>query len=227
MTQATPQEATLGIAGRGLNGPLVTSELPLYYVSLFGGWSDLSDLAITNDSGRTDLNSQNGLGLGAAFGQILGRNLRSELEFSYRNHDVDNLFLTDFGTGQQTINGAGDVESYAGMLNLYWEFTGLCGGAFTPYIGGGVGAVNVSADLRLDGGQNAFADGEDSSFAYQYIVGLNYKVRSYSDLFVEYRHFAADSLRLDTSLPAGSLLEGDGELNYQSNNIFFGMRLKF
>lgn len=219
--------STLGISGRSLSNPLMPSGVPLYYVSLFGGWSDLSDLEIVSDAGSINLNGQNGLGLGAAFGQIQGKNLRSELEFSYRNHDVENLFLSDLGSGRETINGVGDIESYAGMLNLYWEFVDLCGGSLSPYIGAGVGAVNVSADMRLSGGQDALSDGEDSSFAYQYIVGVNYKVRPYSDLFVEYRHFAADSLRLDTNLPAGSLLDGDGELNYQTNNIFFGMRLKF
>ena len=223
----TQDDSTLGIDGRSLNAPLVPSGIPLYYVSLFGGWSDLSDLAVSDSSGRIDLTSQNGLGLGFAFGQILGKNLRSELEFSYRSHDVGDLLLSDFGAGRQTIGGNGDVESYAGMLNLYWEFSGLCDGLLTPYIGGGVGAANVSADLRLDGGQTAFTDGEDSSFAYQYIVGMNFKVRSYSDLFVEYRHFAADGLRLDANLPPSSLIDGDGQLNYQSNNIFFGMRMKF
>ena len=219
--------ATLGITGRSLNNSLMPSGVPLYYVSLFGGWSSLSDLEIVNDAGRINLDSQDGLGLGFAFGQIQGKNLRSELEFSYRNQDLDDLFLSDFGTGRETIDGVGDIESYAGMLNLYWEFVDLCDGRLSPYIGAGVGAVNVSADMRLDGGLDAFNDGEDSSFAYQYIVGVNYKVRTYSDFFVEYRHFAADSLRFDTSLPAGSLLDGDGELNYQTNNIFFGMRLKF
>ena len=219
--------ATLGINGRSLNNSLMPSGVPLYYVSLFGGVSDLSDLEIVNESGQINLDSQSGLGLGFAFGQIQGKNLRSELEFSYRNHDVDDLFLSDFAGGRERLEGVGDIESYAGMLNLYWEFVDLCGGRLSPYIGAGVGAVNVSADMRLDGGLDAFNDGEDSSFAYQYIVGVNYKVRTYSDFFVEYRHFAADSLRFDTSLPAGSILNGDGELNYQTNNIFFGMRLKF
>ena len=219
--------ATLGIGGRSLNNPLMPSGVPLYYVSLFGGYSNLSDLEIVNDAGRINLDAQDGLGLGFAFGQIQGKNLRSELEFSYRNHDVEDLFLSDFGTGRERLEGVGDIESYAGMLNLYWEFVDLCSGRLSPYVGAGVGAVNVSADMRLDGGLDAFNDGEDSSFAYQYIVGVNYKVRTYSDFFVEYRHFAADSLRFDTSLPAGSLLDGDGELNYQTNNIFFGMRLKF
>ena len=217
----------LGITGRSLNNPLMPSGVPLYYVSLFGGLSDLSDLEIVNDDGRINLDSQNGVGLGFAIGQIQGKNLRSELEFSYRNQDIDDLFLSDFAGGRERIDGVGDIESYAGMLNIYWEFVDLCSGRLSPYIGAGVGAVNVSADMRLDGGIDAFNDGEDSSFAYQYIVGVNYKVRTYSDFFVEYRHFAADSLRFDTSLPAGSLLNGDGELNYQTNNIFFGMRLKF
>ena len=219
--------ATLGITGRALNNSLMPSGVPLYYVSLFGGYTGIDDLAIENEAGRIDIGSQDGVGLGFAFGQIQGKNLRSELEFSYRNNDIDDLFLTDFGTGRETLGGVGDIESYAGMLNLYWEFVDLCQGRLKPYIGAGVGAVNVSADLRLDGGMDAFTDNDDSSFAYQYMVGVNYKVRTYSDFFVEYRYFAADSIRFDTTLPAGSLLDGDGELNYETNNIFFGMRLKF
>ena len=217
----------LNICRRGPNSILTPSGVPLYYFSLFGGWSDLSDLEIVNEEGAINIDSSNGVGLGAAFGQIQGRNLRSEFEFSYRNHDLEDLFLLDFAGGSENITGVGDIQSFAGMFNVYWEFVDLLGGRVAPYIGAGIGAVNVSADLRLDGGADAFNDGEDSSFAYQYIVGLNYKLREYSDLFIEYRHFAADSLRLDTSLPDGSLLNGDGELNYQTNNIFFGMRLKF
>jgi|GEM_PF-2419795 len=217
----------LGLCRRSSENSVLSSGVPLYYVSIFGGWSDLSDLEIEDEDGRVNLLSANGSGFGAAIGQIQGRNLRSELEVSYRNHDIEDLLLTDFGSGSQRLEGVGDIESFAGMLNIYWEFVDLFDGPLSPYIGAGAGAVNVSADMRLDGGQDAFTDGEDSSFAYQYIVGMNYKLQSYSDLFIEYRHFAADSLRLDSNLPAGSLVDGDGELNYQTNNIFFGMRLKF
>ncbi len=226
---AAPRACGLGlnVCRRGSNSILTPTGVPLYYFSLFGGWSDLSDLEIVNEEGTINLDGRNGVGLGAAFGQIQGRNLRSELEFSYRSHDIEDLFLSDFAGGNETIEGVGDIESFAGMMNVYWEFVDLLGGRVAPYIGAGIGAVNVTADMRLNGGTDAFRDGEDSSFAYQYMVGLNYKLREYSDLFIEYRHFAADSLRFDASLPAGSLLNGDGELNYQSNNIFFGMRLKF
>ena len=217
----------LNLCRRGPNSILTPTGVPLYYFSLFGGWSDLSDLEIANEQGTINLDGRNGVGLGAAFGQIQGRNLRSELELSYRSHDIEDLLLRDFTGGAESIEGVGDIESFAGMINVYWEFVDLLGGRVAPYIGAGIGAVNVTADMRLNGGTDAFRDGEDSSFAYQYIVGLNYKLREYSDLFIEYRHFAADSLRFDASLPAGSLLNGDGELNYQSNNIFFGMRLKF
>lgn len=211
----------------GDNSIFSPAGVPLYYFSLFGGWSDLSDLEIVNGDGTINLDSRNGVGLGGAFGQIQGRNLRSELEFSYRSHDIEDLLLRDFAGGSETLTGIGDIQSYAGMLNVYWEFVDLLGGRIAPYIGAGIGAVNVNAETRLDGGTDAFADGEDSSFAYQYIAGLNFKVRQYSDLFIEYRHFAADSLRFDAALPEGALINGDGELNYQTNNIFFGMRLKF
>ena len=217
----------LKLGRRRSNGILTQRGVPLYYLSLFGGWSDLSDLEINNEEGTINLDSRDGVGLGAAFGQIQGRNLRSEFELTYRNHDIEDLFLNDLAGGSETLEGVGDVESFAGMFNLYWEFVDLLGGRLSPYIGAGLGAVNVTADARLDGGTEAFQDGEDSSFAYQYMVGLNYKLREHSDLFVEYRHFAADSLRLDASLPEGSLLNGEGELNYRTNNIFFGMRLKF
>ena len=124
--------ASLGVSGQALNNPLMPSGVPLYYVSLFGGFSDLSDLAIENQSGKIDIGSDDGVGLGIALGQIQGKNLRSELEFSYRSHDIDNLFLQDLGSGRQTLGGVGDIESYAGMLNLYWEFVDLCGGRLQP-----------------------------------------------------------------------------------------------
>ena len=58
-------------------------------------------------------------------------------------------------------------------------------------------------------------------------AGINFQTRSQSDFFVEYRYFAADSLHFNTTLPAGALIDGDGELEYRTGNVLFGFRMKF
>ena len=58
-------------------------------------------------------------------------------------------------------------------------------------------------------------------------AGINFQTRSQSDFFVEYRYFAADSLHSNTTLPAGALIDGDGELEYRTSNVLFGFRMKF
>ena len=49
------------------------------------------------------------------------------------------------------------------------------------------------------------------------------------DVFLEYRYFAADSLRLETDFAnvnggVGSVLE---DFDYEADNVFFGVRFKF
>ncbi len=216
-----PQRTSLvGGGGLGGDGPM------LYYTSIFGGWTGLDDLMLSGDEGQIQIGNDDGLALGFAFGQIQGKNLRSEIEVTYRTNDLEGMSLISNAGATQFQPGNGSIESVSGMLNVFWDFKDLPTQRIKPYLGGGIGGVSVDADFQINR-QSTLGDGNDTSLAYQWIAGLNYQTNRYSDLFVEYRYFAADSLHFNTTLPAGSIIDGDGELEYRTSNILFGMRLKF
>ena len=112
------------------------------------------------------------------------------------------------------------------MFNVFWDFTDSPTARFKPYLGAGFGGVSADADFQIDGA-NTLGDGNDSSLAYQWIGGINYKASELTDFYVEYRYFAADSLNFNTTLPANAIIDSDGELDYRTNNVLFGIRMRF
>ena len=209
----------LGVGGVRNNGPGV------YYGSLFGGWTGLDDLMLSGDEGQIQLNNDSGFNVGFAIGQIQGKNLRSEIEVTYRSNDLDGMTLNDLGGATQFLEGDGTIESISGMLNVFWDFTDVRT-RMKPYLGFGFGGVSADADFQIDG-DRTLGDGNDTSLAYQWIGGISYETRRFSDLFVEYRYFAADSLHFNTTLPASAIIDGDGELEYRTSSVVFGVRMKF
>ena len=177
-----------------------------FYVSIFGGGDYVGDL--TSDDNQTFLDFDTGGGVGIALGKVQGNNLRTDFEFTYRN--------SSFGPpSNNAVLGpiAGEFNSYSGMANAYWEFAAFPATCWKPYFGGGVGFVFVDPTV------NSTVD-SNSSFAYQWMAGLNYKFSYRTDLFVEYRKFYANDVAIESG---GS----SSDINFQTSNVFGGFRLKF
>jgi opacity protein-like surface antigen len=209
---------------------------PLFYLAAFGGFSDLDDLdggvpGVGNLS--AGFNMDNGSSFGLALGQFQGANLRTELEYAFRYNDMDSLQLTDnqgAGLNLSSFNLDGNVTAHSGMANVIWQFQTAGSRWVNPYVGGGVGFVFLSAEADRVG-RSVLADGADgnSSFAYQLFAGINTQLSSTMDVFVEYRHFGADKIRLQTDLVAANAGTGvfAGSYDYSSDNVHFGLRFKF
>ena len=216
--------------------PSSPSFQPAFYLSLFGGLNHIDDL-FGNSSivGGTSssFSPDDGGGFGFALGQYQGFNLRTEFEYSFRTNDVDQISLaenvgnaltfTDFG-----LNG--ELAAHSGMGNIIWQFNGFRSRWIRPYVGAGAGFVFLDANFDRFG-QDILANGNDgdSTFAYQLFGGLNVQLNRQMDVFLEYRYFAADSLRLETDFAnvnggVGSVLE---DFDYEADNVFFGVRFKF
>ncbi|MEL7497725.1 MAG: outer membrane beta-barrel protein [Planctomycetota bacterium] len=189
---------------------------PSFYFAFQGGWNDLQNM-INRDA--NELETETGSMFTFALGRMNGRNLRTEIELAIRNNDISDLIEADMRQGI-----SGDVSSFSGMANAYWEFVDFPGGRFRPYVGFGVGFASLDAGLIDSTGASILTDegGEDTSFAYQWMAGMNYKASCNMDLFVEYRFFEADALNLDTTNGSYS-----GNYNYQSNSVCIGLRWKF
>ncbi len=196
----------------------------MFYLSLFGGYTNLSpitvadtDGALSNTVGDFRFDLDDGYGVGAALGQYQGRNLRTELEFSFRENDLASLTMPGNPAFVAPVLENAGIRSYSGMANVMWEFIKFPSHRVKPYVGAGFGFVNVEAEAAL-GGVNALAgvDDSDSSFGYQAIGGLNFRTNRMLDVFVEYRYLKADSLQL-----------GNFGFDYETSNIFGGARIKF
>lgn len=135
-----------------------------------------------------------------ALGRRFGRDLRGELALDFRQNAIESI-----RSGGVLFPGDGDVNTYALMLNAYYDlryFTSL-----VPYVGVGVGAAFVSGDEVQFGGRRAPAK-DGTEFAYQGIVGLAYEFSSFA-LTLDYRYFGT----------------GDADVAYQ--NATAGLRYAF
>lgn len=195
---------------------LPSNRPPNFYFSFFGGWSNLADL--TSNSGLGDFQTEDGSVFGIALGRRNGRNLRTELELSSRAYDV-----SGFSEGSSLTPLTGEVTAFSGMANAYWEFVNTPQGLFQPYVGAGVGFIAIDSDINNSDLMSIIApDSEDdTSLAFQYMVGVNYKAYRNVDLYAEYRYLEADTFRLDTTVGTSD------RFSFQAENVILGLRWKF
>lgn len=209
---------------------------PLFYLSVFGGLNDQDDLIGATPTATQPGNSffmDDGAGFGIAVGQFQGANLRTEIEYSFRQGDVESMQLGQIGAGGlqlSNFNLGGELNAHSGMGNAIWQFSHLGSRWVKPYVGAGIGFVFFDAEFNQLG-QNVLTAGQEgnSSFAYQFFAGINTQLSERMDVFVEYRHFSADELRLETNLlnVNGSGAVIDNQFDFEANNLFFGLRYKF
>ena len=136
------------------------------------------------DTGYTGL-----LNLGYGFGAF-----RAELEGAYLANDVN-------GTrGAALANPGGRTRTWAAMVNGFYDIN--TGTAFTPYIGGGVGAGFTNASLtgtRPAGSAVGLYNGSDTTFAYQGIAGVSYALSQNLSLTTDYRYFATTDAEIKSA----------------------------
>ena len=207
-------------------GPCDNLRLP-FYLAVHGGGSNLNDLVTEGDGVQGNFLNDSGFLFGLAIGRVQGRNLRTELEVTYRTIDVTGLNLQ--GAGSQFVPVNGDLGTIAGMANIYWDFDIYALGPVRPYVGAGVGFAFARPDLSLPPGGTEFAVQDDqSSFAWQWMAGLSYRATNRLEVFAEYRFFVANSFELESDFtPIAGLGNGSGEFDFRSQNVLFGLRTRF
>lgn len=109
------------------------------------------------------------------------------------------------------------------MANAYWEFVDVKHQHLKPYVGLGIGFISVDTQLNDSMGQSIITPGmnNDSSFAYQWMGGVNYKASQNMDIYAEYRFLGADAFRIDTTTSMSD------RYHYSTDNVFLGFRWKF
>jgi opacity protein-like surface antigen len=196
---------------------------PYFSIHAGGTWLqdanvDFDDPALFDD----EIEFDNGFNVGGAFGYDYGL-ARLEIELAHRENDVDtiNVDLIDF-------KGDGDFSATSVMLNGYWDFE--TGSPVVPYIGGGIGFANVSANnvkFFDELGAVRYVDDDDNVFAYQLAAGLAFALNPALTLDLGYRFFGTS----DPELEADPLLVdppfGDFETEFDSHNVSLGLRMNF
>lgn len=173
---------------------------------------DISDLSI---DGTEDLESvDTGYAISAAYGRRHNKRLRSEIEFAVRGNE-----LNRFSPGFVSSRTDADIHAFSLLKNVLFDFPNRS--FFTPY--GGVG-IGVSW-INIEGQRTTFTDSTintelsegEAAFTYQAIGGVAAHLTQGMDFVVEYRFLGAGDVDLDSI----------GNLSYDTNNLFLGMKLEF
>lgn len=153
------------------------------YVGGFGGVNFL-DLS-------KSLGMKTGFIGGASLGYKFENSIRVEGEFAYRRNTFSKSRNHGFGYIQRI---KGSCETYSVMANMYYDFDLDCN--FTPYIGQGIGYAHNRARIH------DFGRGKEDQFAYQSMIGCNYKICEKTYAGLEYKFFAPGKHAYDHAVAA-------------------------
>jgi len=177
------------------------------YVSVLGGanWFDGSSDVTGNGQTGHSIDGDTGFMLGAAIGTSLDRwqrGLRTELEVSYRRNDLSGNWFSDLnpaGPDFDTDGGPvfGNHSTFAIMANLWYDID--IGHKVRPYVGLGAGWARNHFEgaffetffnlTQPDSDLNETRENDNTGFAWQLGIGLNYEVMAGVDAGLGYRYF--------------------------------------
>ncbi|HLF96320.1 MAG TPA: outer membrane beta-barrel protein [Methylococcaceae bacterium] len=201
------------------------------YVEIEGGYGWAEDAQISDRQGYLapnclicqpgDLNHLESGGLvGAAVGYRFSDYFRTDARFTYREgHDLSDHDIID-------VNYKASVESWAAMLSGYFDLP-VSLGPVHPYIGGGIGwAWSTLSSIHqkwtpgagFPAGTQTDPGGDNSSFAWQAMFGLNYAVTSSFAVDVGYRHFYGGRIGTDNGTSVISFA-GAAPFSYRSGGV--------
>lgn len=179
--------------------------------------SKVSSLNIESDS-------DSGFGLVGALGYRYNKNIRLEAEINYRVNDIDSIGITGSGpfTGL-TANADGEITSLGGMANVYFDLDKVGSvkehGQIVPYVMGGIGWVNVDANVSSNG--TSIVDDDDSVFASQLGAGVGYNAAERITLDLGYRYYRTEDPDFTDS-------EGDAfKSEYENHSLMASVRYAF
>ncbi len=165
-----------------------------------------------------------GVHLAGGYAGLFIPQFRAEGEIAYRNNSVSKITESPaVFPCFKPCGGTGHIDSFAIMANGYYDF--LNSSAFTPYIGGGIGAGRVSAnDVGINSPFTFTFSGSDWQFAYQGIAGVRYSINPTWSASVDYRYFAT----LDPKFTVNILgVNHTQSTEYHTHNVMVGLQYHF
>ncbi len=190
------------------------------YLRIEGGWSHPANMD-GNAPGQLvgSADRHEGFIAGGAAGYTFGP-WRAELDLDYSQNGMKSgsNALADGGTADLR----GNSSNFSFMVNGYYDIA--TGTRWTPYIGFGIGGTDFSFDDVSTTSKTPNAAISNSSnvvFAYQPIVGLQYRIDPNWSVNAEYRYFASSDATLNYE-SGGKLAVGNA-----SHNFLVGLTYRF
>ena len=191
-----------------------------WYLGVFGGvnWMDGDDSTfIIHDS---DIEFETGYAVGGALGYKFENNIRTEVEFAYRDNKAEKFEYDDFPGSSLDLDGRIRISSI--MANAWYDFD--ITQKLKGHVGGGMGVASVNAKelgtKKVFGGLSII-DGDDTVFAYQGGAGLSYPVGKSVDMTLDYRVFGTREAQLSKRNGIA------GSISPFNHTILAGIRVSF
>ena len=151
-------------------------------------------------------------------GQRFDRNWRIELEGAYTANKADSI--TDEVPSNPAYGikfpASGNLTAVSLMVNMLYDFSPR--GRWHPYVGGGLGATQVSLNNVGQSGYPAIIDDSHKGASYQAIAGIEMDLTNTAALYASY-HF------IGTQLPRYRATNGNAfSAYYKANVVSIGVR---
>lgn len=193
------------------------------YVRLDTGWGFASDAGIKQTGGDDTIND---IGNSPLFGLGVGYRInpmfRTDLTFTYRgSYAIDDK-----------VNGTtydGDIESYATMLNGYFDIP-VDLGRFKPYVGFGIGWAHNEQDNQgatVGGVKDTAPSGSSDTFAWQAMLGTGVVLTESLTLDAGYRYFDGGELKWDAGRTKNGNTYNGGDGDLKAHEVTVSLRYGF
>lgn len=213
------------LAVAAVANPVLASEPETgpYYVRLFGAAALADDTDYRTSLGRFESEFDIGFVVGGAAGLDTNwitdktKALRLELEYAYRENDID-----EHRIGGAALAGSnGEFSANTVMANVLFDL--FRDRPVAVYVGGGLGvAFTDFRNFSVTGAR--ILDDDDAVFAYQGIGGVEYAINKDWSVFGEYRYLGLEDSELTLAPTAGGTWRN---VEMDSHNFGAGIRLKF
>ena len=160
------------------------------YLASYMGLNTYGDQDFTDSASSTsgDLKFKNAWSFAGALGLRLSQNTRMEAEINYANTDFDRVNFTGVGSFEM----GGDITSWIGMMNVYYDVP--VDWVLQPYIGGGLGFGFFDAQIDDISGFATDTSDDAVGLAWQVGGGFKYRMSPEMALTTGYRYLGTSNL---------------------------------
>lgn len=171
--------------------------------------------------------------IGFDFSQISDVNVRTELEYTYKDDSTFNpvtnyeIWTDQYGTNSYPNRNArlfsNELRSQALMLNGYYDFKNTS--KFTPYVGAGVGVTHIKNNYTNQEYPDYAFSKTDNHFTWSASLGIAYNITNNVALDASYRYVDAGKFAFDQDF--GKYANEETSFKLSSQDYSLGIRYNF